>query len=113
MYQIKHVFRVTIIESNKKLTIVFPSYKKAYPVGQNIHTKHNFKVELPDRLWEFDSASYEKGYFKLGYYFQKISDMHWNIDLNYMQDGYDNTPHFILGKMKYKFNRKIVSINPI
>ena len=181
MYQIKHIFRVTIIESNKKLTKVFPSYKKAfafcgdyfiqkygglswsinlkqvikytevknmdkskqtvfieegfkkkvnkkfqifidelfdgteknYSIGKNIHTKHSFKVELPDRIWEFDSRNYENGYYKIGDYFQKISNLHWSYDLNYMLDGFDKDPYFILGKMKQKIKRTTVTIKPI
>jgi hypothetical protein len=181
MYQIKHVFRVTIIDNNKKLTKVFPNYKKAfsfsgdyliqkysgfswsrnlkqvikftevkksdeykqsvfieegfkkkvnksfqifideifygtekiYPIGKNIHTKHSFKVEMPGKLLEFNSRSYKIGYYKVGNYFQKISDLNWSFGLNYMLEGYEKTPFFIRGQMKHKIGKIKVLIKSI
>jgi len=39
MYKIKHIFRVTIIESNKKLTKVFPTYRRAFSFCGNYFIK--------------------------------------------------------------------------
>jgi hypothetical protein len=92
---------------------IFKETEKFYKTGQNINTKHEFIVKLPNRIWKFSSRSYEIGYYRIANYLQKRTNLSLSYGLNYMLDGFGKTPYFIAGRLRHRIYSTTIIIDPI